>query len=33
LKDVREKNPTTFKGKPINITAKFFMEDIKPRRA
>jgi hypothetical protein len=33
LKVVREKKQTTYKGKPIQITADFSTETIKARRA
>jgi hypothetical protein len=33
LKAVRDKKQTTYKGKPIKITADFSMEILKPRRA
>jgi hypothetical protein len=33
LKAVREKHQTTYKGKPIKITADFSMETLKARRA
>jgi hypothetical protein len=33
LKAVREKNPITYKGKTIKITADFSTETLKARRA